>query len=55
MHTKVITQTRPYVLWPLNVRVALAFAVWIRAKVTAQCLNEDNICTKLDGNLSMHT
>ena len=31
------------------------FEVWIRVKVTAHLLNEDNICTKLDGNPSMHT
>ena len=32
-----------------------AFEVWIRVKVTAHRLNEDNICTKLDDNPSMHT
>jgi len=32
----------------------LTVEVWSRVKVTAQCLNEDNICTKLDGNPSMH-
>jgi len=35
--------------------VTLTFEVWIRVKVTAHLLNEDNICTKLDGNPSMHT
>ena len=25
--------------------VTLTFDVWIRVKVTAHCLNEDNICT----------
>ena len=35
--------------------VTLTFEVWIWVKVTAQRLNEDNICTKLDGNPSMHT
>ena len=30
--------------------VTLTFEVWIRVKVTAHRLNEDNICTKLDGN-----
>ena len=35
--------------------VTLTFEVWIRVKVTAHRLNEDNICTKLDGNPSMHT
>ena len=34
--------------------VTLTFEVWIRVKVTAHRLNEDNICTKLDGNPSMH-
>ena len=36
-------------------RVTLTFEVWIRVKVTAHRLNEENICTKLDGNPSMHT
>ena len=31
------------------------FEVWIRVKVTAHRLNEENICTKLDGNPAMHT
>jgi len=35
--------------------VTLTFEVWIRVNVTAHRLNEDNICTKLDGNPSMHT
>jgi len=35
--------------------VTLTFEVWIRIKVTAHRLNEDNICTKSDGNISMHT
>ena len=35
--------------------VALTFEVWLRVKVTAHCLNEDNISTKLDGNPSMRT
>ena len=35
--------------------VTLTFEVWIRVKVTAHRRNEDNICTKLDGNISMHT
>mgnify|MGYP000069531090 CR=1 FL=1 len=34
--------------------VTLTFEVWIRVKVTAHRINEDNICTKLDGNPSMH-
>jgi len=36
-------------------RVTLTFEVWIPVKVTAHRLNEDTICTKLDGNPSMHT
>jgi len=28
--------------------VTLTFEVWIQVKVTAHCLNEDNICTKLE-------
>jgi len=36
--------------------LTLTFDVWILVKVTAHHLNEDNICTKLDGNPSMlHT
>ena len=35
--------------------MTLTFEVWIRVKVTAHRRNEDNICTKLDGNPSMHT
>ena len=34
--------------------VTLTFEVWIWVKVNAHRLNEDNICTKLDGNQSMH-
>ena len=34
--------------------VNLTFEVWIRVKVTAHRLNEDNICNKLDGHPSMH-
>jgi len=30
--------------------VTLTFRVWIQVTVTAHRLNEDNICTKLDGN-----
>jgi len=35
--------------------VALTFKVGIQVMVTAHRLNEDNICTKLDGNPSMCT
>jgi len=35
--------------------VTLTFEVWIQVKVTAHRLNEDNISTKVDGNISMHT
>ena len=35
-------------------RVTLTFDVWIRVKVNVHHLNEDNSCTKLDGNPSMH-
>jgi len=30
-------------------RVTLTFEVWILVMVTAHCLNDDNIYTKLDG------
>ena len=33
----------------------MTFGVWNRIKVTAHRLNEDNICTKLDGNPLMRT
>ena len=32
--------------------MTLTFEVWIRVKVTAHRLNEDNICTKLDAYVS---
>ena len=35
--------------------VTLTFEVLVRVKVSAHRLNEDNICTKLDGNPSMDT
>jgi len=35
--------------------VTLTFEVWIQVKITAHYINEDNICTKLDDNPSMHT
>mgnify|MGYP007133223632 CR=1 FL=1 len=35
--------------------VTLTFEVWIRVKFIAHSPNEDNICTKLDGNPSMRT
>jgi len=35
--------------------VTLTLEVWIRIKVTAHRLNEDNIYTKLDGNPSLLT
>ena len=35
--------------------VTLTFEVWIKVKVIVHCLDEDNIGTKLDGNISMHT
>jgi len=34
--------------------VTLTFEVWIRVKVTAHRLKEDNICIKLNGNPLMH-
>ena len=34
--------------------VTLTFEVMIWVTVTAHRFNEDNICTKLDGNLLMH-
>jgi len=35
--------------------VTLTFEVLICVKVTTYHLIEDNLCTKLDGNPSMHT
>jgi len=35
-------------------RVTSTFEAWIQVMVTAHHLNEENICTKLDGNPSMH-
>jgi len=34
--------------------MTLTFEVWTWVKVTVHVLNEDNICTKLYGNPSMH-
>jgi len=35
--------------------VTLTFGVWTRVMVTTHRLNDDNNCTKLYGNPSMHT